>query len=150
MNTIINTEIMTENNSICSNNNQEAKGVENLQLNTKVEVDKAAKPEYTSEYKKEFEEIILSAPNEFESSGNELHPLLRIVEGHLPNGFHLPSTGIDLKKLLTVLEWSYIQQALEITGGVVAHAADKLSMRRTTLVEKLRKYKMLKAVDESK
>ena len=33
-----------------------------------------------------------------------------------------------------------IRQALEEANGVVAHAAKKLKMRRTTLVEKLRKY----------
>ena len=35
---------------------------------------------------------------------------------------------------------NYIRQALEESGGVVAHAAKRLGMRRTTLVEKLRKY----------
>jgi sigma-54 specific flagellar transcriptional regulator A len=33
-----------------------------------------------------------------------------------------------------------IKQALDEAGGVVAHAAKRLNMRRTTLVEKLRKY----------
>ena len=33
-----------------------------------------------------------------------------------------------------------IKQALTDSGGVVAHAAKRLGMRRTTLVEKLRKY----------
>jgi sigma-54 specific flagellar transcriptional regulator A len=33
-----------------------------------------------------------------------------------------------------------IRQALDVTGGVVAHAAKLLRMQRTTLVEKLRKY----------
>jgi sigma-54 specific flagellar transcriptional regulator A len=33
-----------------------------------------------------------------------------------------------------------IQQALEQTNWVVAHAAKRLSMGRTTLVEKMRKY----------
>ncbi|HHI75862.1 MAG TPA: hypothetical protein ENJ94_01700, partial [Gammaproteobacteria bacterium] len=36
-------------------------------------------------------------------------------------------------------------QALEEADGVVAHAARKLQMRRTTLVEKLRKYGLQRA-----
>jgi sigma-54 specific flagellar transcriptional regulator A len=53
---------------------------------------------------------------------------------------HLPSEGIDLKEYLTVLEEDLIRQALLECNGVVAHAAKRLNMRRTTLVEKLRKY----------
>ncbi len=52
----------------------------------------------------------------------------------------LPRDGLNLKEHLGYLEISYIKQALTDTGGVVAHAAKRLGMRRTTLVEKLRKY----------
>ena len=52
----------------------------------------------------------------------------------------LPSDGIDLKAHLNTLELSLIQQALDESDGIVAHAAKRLHMRRTTLVEKLRKY----------
>ena len=52
----------------------------------------------------------------------------------------LPAEGIDLKVHLANMEQSLIRQALEESNGVVAHAAKKLRMRRTTLVEKLRKY----------
>jgi sigma-54 specific flagellar transcriptional regulator A len=52
----------------------------------------------------------------------------------------LPSQGIDLKEHLSQLEYSLIKQALEEADGVVAHAAKRLAMRRTTLVEKMRKY----------
>ncbi len=52
----------------------------------------------------------------------------------------LPAEGIDLKQHLANMEQSLIRQALEEANGVVAHAAKKLKMRRTTLVEKLRKY----------
>ena len=54
----------------------------------------------------------------------------------------LPRDGLNLKEHLSALEISYIKQALNDTGGVVAHAAKRLGMRRTTLVEKLRKYGM--------
>lgn len=54
----------------------------------------------------------------------------------------LPETGIDLKEYIMGLEQSLIQQALDDSGGVVARAAERLAMRRTTLVEKMRKYGM--------
>jgi sigma-54 dependent transcriptional regulator, flagellar regulatory protein len=56
----------------------------------------------------------------------------------------LPVHGIDLKEYLTNLERNLIQQALDDAGGVVARAAEKLKTRRTTLVEKMRKYGMLR------
>ena len=52
----------------------------------------------------------------------------------------LPENGIDLKEYLTGLERNLIEQALADTGGVVARAAEHLAIRRTTLVEKMRKY----------
>jgi sigma-54 specific flagellar transcriptional regulator A len=52
----------------------------------------------------------------------------------------LPRDGIDLKEHISNLECSLIKQALDEADGVVAHAAKRLNMRRTTLVEKLRKY----------
>lgn len=52
----------------------------------------------------------------------------------------LPRDGLNLKEHLGYMEISYIKQALTDSGGVVAHAARRLGMRRTTLVEKLRKY----------
>ncbi|BBD79374.1 sigma-54 dependent transcriptional regulator [Aerosticca soli] len=52
----------------------------------------------------------------------------------------LPDGGLDLKEHLADIEVGLIRQALDATGGVVAHAAKLLRMQRTTLVEKLRKY----------
>jgi sigma-54 specific flagellar transcriptional regulator A len=54
--------------------------------------------------------------------------------------FELPRGGLDLKEYLNNLECALIKQALEESGGVVAHAAQRLKMRRTTLVEKMRKF----------
>lgn len=54
----------------------------------------------------------------------------------------LPVNGIDLKEYLNNLERSLIQQALDDSMGVVARAAEKLKIRRTTLVEKMRKYEL--------
>ena len=52
----------------------------------------------------------------------------------------LPRDGLDLKEHISSVECSLIKQALDEADGVVAHAAKRLKMRRTTLVEKLRKY----------
>jgi sigma-54 specific flagellar transcriptional regulator A len=57
----------------------------------------------------------------------------------------LPENGVDLRAHLTHIERSLISQALERSGGTVAHAARLLSLRRTTLVEKLRKLGMATA-----
>jgi len=51
-----------------------------------------------------------------------------------------PDTGIDLREHMANIELSLIHSALERTQGVVAQAAQLLGLRRTTLVEKLRKY----------
>jgi sigma-54 specific flagellar transcriptional regulator A len=54
----------------------------------------------------------------------------------------LPMKGIDLKEYLANLEKSLIAQALDDSQGVVARAATRLQIRRTTLVEKMRKYQL--------
>jgi sigma-54 specific flagellar transcriptional regulator A len=56
---------------------------------------------------------------------------------------HLPPEGLDLRDHLFTIERNLIQQALNRAGGTVAHAARLLKLRRTTLVEKLRKFEML-------
>lgn len=57
-----------------------------------------------------------------------------------PSAAGLPPEGVDLKAMLADLEVDMIRQALEAQMGIVARAADMLGMRRTTLVEKMRKY----------
>lgn len=52
----------------------------------------------------------------------------------------LPPDGLDLRQYIMDLESSLIHTALEDANGIVAHAASLLKMRRTTLVEKMRKY----------
>jgi sigma-54 specific flagellar transcriptional regulator A len=52
----------------------------------------------------------------------------------------LPREGLDLKDYLSQLEYLLIRQALDEADGVVAQAAKRLKMGRTTLVEKMRKY----------
>ncbi len=66
--------------------------------------------------------------------------LAPVVQDPLSVPPRLPTKGLDLKEHLTHMELSLIKQALDESGGVVAHAAKRLKMRRTTLVEKMRKY----------
>ena len=54
----------------------------------------------------------------------------------------LPRGGIDLKDHLSSIEIGLIRKALEEADGTVAGAARLLNIRRTTLVEKLRKYRL--------
>jgi DNA-binding NtrC family response regulator len=61
--------------------------------------------------------------------------LVDLESGHLD----LPSSGLDLRMLLSQLEDRLIGQALERTGGNKNRAAELLGMNRTTLVEKLRR-----------
>jgi len=54
----------------------------------------------------------------------------------------LPQEGLDLRAHLLAIERRLVEQALERSNGTVAHAARLLNLRRTTLVEKLRKLGM--------
>jgi sigma-54 specific flagellar transcriptional regulator A len=70
------------------------------------------------------------------SAGTEREALLNIIsQDQISN-----SDGIDLKGHLVKTEMALINQALDESDWVVAHAASYLNMRRTTLVEKMRKY----------
>jgi sigma-54 specific flagellar transcriptional regulator A len=60
----------------------------------------------------------------------------------------LPQEGLDLRAHLLAIEKRLVEQALERANGTVAHAARLLGLRRTTLVEKLRKLDIA-SVDES-
>lgn len=52
----------------------------------------------------------------------------------------LPEDGIDLKNKLAEYEIEMIRQALDAQKGIVSQAAKLLSMQRTTLIEKMKKY----------
>jgi len=78
----------------------------------------------------------------FELDDREVMSLL--TESHSSDALaQLPPDGIDLRDHLFTIERDLIQQALNRAGGTVAHAARLLKLRRTTLVEKLRKFQML-------
>lgn len=52
----------------------------------------------------------------------------------------LPENGINLKDMLSDMEINLIRQALDKQNGITSRAAEMLGMRRTTLVEKMKKY----------
>lgn len=52
----------------------------------------------------------------------------------------LPKEGVNLRDMVSQIETDMIRQALEAADGVVTRAAEILQMRRTTLVEKIKKY----------
>ena len=60
----------------------------------------------------------------------------------------LPPEGLDLRAHVAAIEESLIRQALDRSNGIVAQAARLLGLRRTTLVEKLRKFD-IGGVDET-
>jgi len=87
-------------------------------------------------------------------------------EGHivqpedLPSDIHLGASdafdsytlegSIDLKAKLMAMERSYIEQALELSGGTRSEAARRLSLKRTTLIQKMKKLGIVDTVPEKK
>jgi DNA-binding NtrC family response regulator len=75
----------------------------------------------------------------------------QIAVGDLPDEFHhvrapvnpetyqLPESGVELERLVGDFERMLIQTALERTGGNKRQAAELLHVKRTTLVEKLKR-----------
>ena len=65
------------------------------------------------------------------------------IAGAQANGvnasFALPDEGVDLDALVTNIERELIQRSLERTGGNKGQAARLLNLKRTTLVEKLKR-----------
>jgi sigma-54 specific flagellar transcriptional regulator A len=60
--------------------------------------------------------------------------------GPQPQDLDLSTDGLPLKEYLEQIEVSLIRRALHDTDGVIAHAAGRLKVRRTTLAEKMKRY----------
>lgn len=92
------------------------------------------------------EELPLRIRGEFKpasegiSFGAEREAILKILSQDPANN----TDGINLKEHLVKTELALITQALEESDWVVAHAASYLNMRRTTLVEKMKKYGLVR------
>ncbi|NOQ80974.1 MAG: AAA domain-containing protein [Methylophaga sp.] len=86
--------------------------------------------------------IVEEAPENFLELAQEMEDKLEQAVLQKVFSAQLPEEGMDLKEYLNEVEISLIKQALDECNGVVAHAAKLLNMRRTTLVEKLKKFDM--------
>jgi sigma-54 specific flagellar transcriptional regulator A len=97
----------------------------------------AYEPEYPEELMERdaFNDIFSTGFSDYEDE--ELDTPATTVDSGL-----LPDEGIELKEYLAELEISLISQALERYDYVVARAAEILGVRRTTLVEKMKKYNL--------
>jgi len=104
--------------------------------------------EYTPEYPEELQEQDLI--NELFSGADFVDEDEAVEDEAIDVAQHssatniLPSNGLILKEHLADLEVSLISQSLVKHDYVVARAAETLGMRRTTLVEKMRKYSLQK------
>ena len=100
-----------------------------------IEVD-AYEPEYPEELleKDAFNDIFSTGFSDYDSEPE--------AEFKQQGSGLLPDDGIELKDYLAELEISLITQALERFDYVVARAAEILGVRRTTLVEKMKKYNL--------
>jgi sigma-54 specific flagellar transcriptional regulator A len=78
----------------------------------------------------------------------EREALFLLDDAPAGSGTILPHEGIDLRAHVAAIEESLIRQALDRSNGIVAQAARLLGLRRTTLVEKLRKFD-IRAEDDS-
>ncbi len=96
----------------------------------------------------EIPQLLASMSGDAEIEEDDVVPTTMWV-GEQDSITRLPEQGVDLRAHLMVIERSLISQALQRSGGTVAHAARLLSLRRTTLVEKLRKLGMAQAPEHA-
>ncbi|QEP45182.1 sigma-54-dependent Fis family transcriptional regulator [Ectothiorhodospiraceae bacterium BW-2] len=95
-------------------------------------------PKYQAEEIDLSDQPPLPSPSALEAEADEGESLEQSRE--LQSATHLPEEGLNLKEHLAYIEKSLILQAMERSQQVVSQAAQLLQLRRTTLVEKLRKY----------
>jgi len=107
--------------------------------------------EYTPEYPEELQEqdaineLFAGFDYDDEDTDEQASDDLAIeCNNSISNVSTLPNEGLNLKEHLAELEISLISQSLTKHSYVVARAAETLGMRRTTLVEKMRKYDLQK------
>ena len=106
---------------------------------------------YNPEYPEELQEqdVINGLFSGFDYDDDESEDEDSPVEDNAVDATLLPSDGLNLKEHLADLEVSLIKQSLSKHDYVVARAAETLGMRRTTLVEKMRKYDLQKPSGET-
>jgi DNA-binding NtrC family response regulator len=65
--------------------------------------------------------------------------LLQVDATPVTSVVSLPEEGLDLEEVIAAIERDLIERSLERTGGNKGHAARLLNLKRTTLVEKLKR-----------
>jgi sigma-54 dependent transcriptional regulator, flagellar regulatory protein len=88
------------------------------------------------------EETALSVLEEVELESKQHKEPANTGTPVVPSPALLPEEGLDLREHLLTIERQLIEQALQRSRGTVAQAARLLNLRRTTLVEKMRKLGM--------
>ncbi len=69
---------------------------------------------------------------------NDVEDIILLAQG----GTILPPEGVSLKEKLAQIERAYIEQALNRSEGNVSKTARLLNLQRTTLIEKIDKYRL--------
>jgi sigma-54 specific flagellar transcriptional regulator A len=89
------------------------------------------------------DETALSVLEEVELEREQRKETVSNKSGTADSMVTLPEDGLDLRAHLMTIERQLIEQALQRSRGTVAQAARLLNLRRTTLVEKMRKLGMV-------
>ncbi|MBC3765004.1 sigma-54 dependent transcriptional regulator [Neptunicella marina] len=101
----------------------------------------AYQPDYPEELlEREAINALFGGDDDIELSDEAVNGEEHQINGLLASDGQLPPEGVNLKEYISELEIAMIKQALEQQDWVVARSAELLGMRRTTLVEKMRKY----------
>ncbi len=85
------------------------------------------------------ERTLALTPGRSEIEVTDLPPEIRAASESPPDEVVLPDEGLDLDEYLQRIERRLIRQALEKSGGNKRRAAQLLGLKRTTLVEKLKR-----------
>ncbi len=72
---------------------------------------------------------------------NHVEDIIMLAQG----GTVLPPEGVSLKERMAQIERAYIEQALDRADGNVSKTARLLNLQRTTLIEKIDKYRLRSA-----
>jgi transcriptional regulator with PAS, ATPase and Fis domain len=80
------------------------------------------------------------SPGKTQITAAELPEELREASPVLsPTEVVIPESGVDMERLVSDFEHTLIRRALERAGGNKRQAADLLHVKRTTLIEKLKR-----------
>jgi sigma-54 specific flagellar transcriptional regulator A len=72
---------------------------------------------------------------------NHVEDIIMLAQG----GPVLPPEGMSLKEKMAQIERAFIEQALDRSAGNVSKTARLLNLQRTTLIEKIDKYRLRSA-----